>query len=255
MASALLRAFVRSGVCAGADLRIASKTPASRLALADELGATACESAPEAVAGSDLVLVAVRPPDVLPLLAEVGGGLGEKLVVSIATGIPLAAFESAAPQARVFRAMPNTPVEVGAGTTAIVAGTRIRPGDAEIVRSLFSSTGEVVDVLESQMHAVTALSGSGPAYFFLFIEALADAGVAMGLSRDVAQRLAVSTARGSAELAFQTGRHPTLLREKVTSPGGTTAAALAVFESGALRGLVQEALRAAANRSEALSKS
>lgn len=253
MASALLGALVRGGVCSGGDLCVASRTPASRGRLAESLGARAAGSLSEAVAGADVVLVCVKPAGVRLVLEELASDLRGKLVISIAAGIGLESLEEWAPGARHARAMPNTPVEIGLGATAIVLGSTAQGDDAETVRRIFESAGEVFEIGESMMDAVTALSGSGPAYFFLFFEALADAGVALGLPRDIAQRLALQTGRGAAELAVQSGRDPALLREQVTSPGGTTAAALEVMESAALRDTIVKALQAAANRSRELS--
>jgi pyrroline-5-carboxylate reductase len=153
---------------------------------------------------------------------------------------------------RVVRVMPNTPALVGTGATAICIGKNASGEDLDCVESIFARTGLVVRVDEKQMDAVTGLSGSGPAYVFTFIEALSDAGVKNGLTRDISSKLALQTVLGAARMLAETGEHPALLREKVTSPGGTTIAALQVLENGRFRGVIMDAVDAASQRSKEL---
>lgn len=254
MASSLLGALVEGGFCAASDICVTSRTRESRSSLADHLRVNACDSLQHAVSQADIVLVCVKPADVGPVLAELSTELSGKLLVSVAAGITLESLAKWAPGARIIRAMPNTPAEIAMGVTALSFGALVTEDDRSMACQIFESVGEVVEIDESLMDAVTALSGSGPAYFFLFFEALTEAGVALGLPRETAQKLAIQTGRGAAELAFQSGREPAQLRHQVTSPKGTTAAALEVFESTGLRNSVAKALEAAARRSKELSQ-
>jgi pyrroline-5-carboxylate reductase len=174
------------------------------------------------------------------------------LVVSIAAGIPIAVVEARLPQARVIRTMPNTPALVGAGATAIAAGGHATAEDLNAARRIFDSVGTTVVLDEYLMDAVTGLSGSGPAYIFLIIEALSDAGVKVGLSRHTAQALAAQTVLGSARLLIETNEHPGRLKDMVTSPGGTAIAGLHTLEAGGLRTTLMNAVEAATRRSREL---
>jgi pyrroline-5-carboxylate reductase len=173
-------------------------------------------------------------------------------VISIAAGIPLAVIEGHLPRVRVVRTMPNTPALVGAGATAIAAGGHATAEDVESARRIFESVGLTVILEEAQLDAVTGLSGSGPAYIFLIIEALADAGVKVGLARHNAQALAAQTVLGSAKLLIETDEHPGRLKDMVTSPGGTAIAGLHTLEAGGLRTTLMNAVEVATNRSREL---
>jgi pyrroline-5-carboxylate reductase len=195
---------------------------------------------------------------VCPALAALGGAaasaLSRPLWVSIAAGVPLAALSKALPLgARVVRAMPNTPALVRSGATAFVAGEGCGDRDRALARALFEGVGMAWEApAEALLDAVTGLSGSGPAYVFVFLEALSDAGVRMGLPRDAASALAVQTVLGSARLAQETGRHPAALKDQVASPGGTTIAGLERLEACGFRAAVHEAVAAATHRSKEL---
>jgi len=198
------------------------------------------------------IVVAVKPHAVERLLASLGLGAGQ-LLVSIAAGISLAKLEAAAGAGvPVVRSMPNTAALVGQGMTAICGGSDATAVHLDTAERLLASTGRVVRVDEKQLDAVTAVSGSGPAYFFLAVEALIDAGVVFGLPRALATELAVQTALGAATMLAETGEHPVLLKEAVTSPGGTTIAALRALEAGGLRAAIADAVEAAARRSAEL---
>jgi pyrroline-5-carboxylate reductase len=207
---------------------------------------------------SDLVVIAVKPGMVKSVLAELGGpanaALAKPLWVSIAAGVSIAAIESVLPAgARVVRAMPNTPALVRAGATAYSANAACSPADRALTRALFEGVGLAWECpSEALLDAVTGLSGSGPAYVFVLLEALSDAGVRMGLPREAATALATQTVLGSAKLAQQTGRHPAALKDQVTSPGGTTIAGLVRLEAGGFRAAVHEAVEAATKRSKEL---
>ncbi|MCG3173168.1 MAG: Pyrroline-5-carboxylate reductase [Myxococcota bacterium] len=203
---------------------------------------------------SDILVLAVKPQVMYEVLEEIRPMvLPKHLVISIAAGIPIHAIESALGGAqRIIRVMPNTPALVGAGATAIAPGRFVAEGDVALARELFNSVGKVVRVDEEALDAVTGLSGSGPAYVFMIIDALADAGVKVGLSRDIALLLAAQTVMGSAQLLLETGEHPGRLKDMVTSPGGTAIAGLHTLEQGGLRTTLINAVEKAAQRSAEL---
>lgn len=211
----------------------------------------AVEDPMEAISGADVVVLAVKPQDAAATLAGPRDAWRpDALLVSVCAGLTTADLEAMVPAGvRVVRGMPNTPARIGEGATAICAGSSAGVDDLALVAALLAGTGAVVTVAEKQMDAVTGLSGSGPAYVYLVIEALVEAGVEAGLSRDVAGELAVQTVRGAAGMAQQPGAHPALLREAVTSPGGTTAAGLAALERNGLRAGIAAGVRAAVARS------
>lgn len=207
-----------------------------------------------AVRDAGLVVIAVKPKDVPALLDEVAPGLAPgAVVVSVAAGVTTAAMEAHLPVGTpVVRTMPNTPAQIGAGITAVAPGAAAGDAHLALVERFLAGTGDVVRVEEKELDAVTALSGGGPAYVFAVIDALAEAGVHVGLKRDVAARLARQTVLGAARLAVETDEHPAVLRERVTSPGGTTAAGLRVLEDRAVRAAFLAAVEAAHARSREL---
>lgn len=202
----------------------------------------------------DVVVISVKPQVVDKVLGALSADIRpNQLVISVAAGVPIAAMEARLPPAtRVIRTMPNTPATALAGATAIAAGSHATPADVATARALFEATGRVVVLDESLLDAVTGLSGSGPAYVMLIIEALADGGVKVGLHRDTALLLAAQTVYGSAKLLLETGEHPGRLKDMVTSPGGTAIAGLHTLESGALRKTLIDAVEAATKRSAEL---
>ena len=208
--------------------------------------------------GTSVLLLAVKPQVFEVIAAEVAdvvASLAEAsppLVISILAGVPLSQLEAVFPQLPVIRAMPNTPATVGAGITAISLGSHTGEGHQRIAQQLFSAVGEVVEVPEVLMDAVTGLSGSGPAYVALMVEALSDGGVAVGLPRTIATKLAMQTVRGTAQLLQETAMHPAELKDRVTSPGGTTIAGIAQLERSGFRSALIEAVIAAAGRSQEL---
>lgn len=254
MAKALAGGLVEAGLTPE-RIRASDPVPAARKSFETAIGAQVFERNDEVVAESDLVVIAVKPGAV----AEVLAGLDAKraaqpIWVSIAAGVPLAALAAALPAgARVVRTMPNTPALVRAGATAYFPGAGLGAADLTLVEQVLEAAGFVWRAPnEDLLDAVTGLSGSGPAYVFLILEALADAGVSQGLPRDVAQALAIRTVHGSAKLALETGSHPGVLKDQVTSPGGTTIAGLEKLEAGGVRAALYEAVRAATDRSKAL---
>lgn len=209
----------------------------------------------EAVAWGDIVVLAVKPQVLDGVLKEVGNDLPRALVVSVVAGAPIKRILGAGGhQTRVVRAMPNTPALVQEGMTALAIGPGVPDDAAARVRQMFESVGKVVPVEERLMDAVTGLSGSGPAYVFLAIEALADGGVKMGLPRDIAGLLAAQTVLGAARMVLQTGQHPARLKDQVASPGGTTMAGLHRLEQGGLRATLIDAIEAATKRSQELGR-
>jgi pyrroline-5-carboxylate reductase len=258
MASALIGGLRAAGVEA-AQLRAADPDPSRRKLLEEEHGIETCADNASLLLAADAVVLAVKPSVALPALETLRGAPEREgpLWISIAAGIPLAAIELAleAP-VRTVRAMPNTPALVRAGATAICGNARATAADLTLARSLFESVGVCWTAPnESLLDAVTGLSGSGPAYVFVFLEALGDAGVRMGLPRDAAYLLAFQTVLGAARLAIEGGQHPAQLKDQVTSPGGTTIAGLERLEAGGLRAAVHEAVAAATQRSRELAHS
>lgn len=263
MGTALVEGAIRSRVIAAADVIGVDPWPAAQEQFAKVTGARVADEI-SAVAGCEVILLCTKPLDALPAMrAAAEAGLGQSaLVISIAAGITVSALEAvaeairaSAPQAvaaqhlRVIRAMPNTPALVGKGAAGYCVGTRATPADAAIARLLLGAVGLAVEVPERLMDAVTGLSGSGPAYVYLIIEALADGGVCAGLPRAEAVLLAAQTVLGAATMVLETGKHPAMLKDMVTSPGGTTIAGLAVLERHGLRSALIEAVAAATRRS------
>ncbi|MFF3064728.1 pyrroline-5-carboxylate reductase [Oerskovia sp. NPDC057915] len=222
--------------------------------LRERHGVTTTTDNGEAVRGAGLVVVAVKPKDVAALLAEVSEHLGEgAVVVSVVVGLPTRFYEERLPAGTsVVRVMPNTPSVIGAGVSAVSGGAAASDDQVTLVERLLGQTGLVVRVAEKDQDAVGALSGSGPAYVFYVVDALAEAGVLLGLTRAVALELATATVLGSARMLDETGEHPVILREKVSSPGGTTVAALRALDEGGVRAAFLSALEAARDRSQEL---
>lgn len=223
--------------------------------LKQKYGVLAGTSNRDAVIHGSLVVLAVKPQMLDAVLREIGGDLVEKLVVSVVAGASIRrVVDTCSRPVRVVRAMPNTPALVQEGMTALAFGPDVKQEEMARVRGLFESVGRVVPVEERLMDAVTGLSGSGPAYVFLAIEALADGGVKMGLPRETACLLAAQTVLGAARMVLQTGQHPARLKDQVASPGGTTIAGLHQLEQGGLRATLIDAIEAAAKRSQELGR-
>jgi len=209
----------------------------------------------DAASWADVVVLAVKPQILDGVMKDLSPALAGKLVLSIAAGVTIAQLAKLAPKnTRVVRAMPNTPVLVRDGVSALSFGTGVTDKDQQLARRLFEAVGRAVVVEEKLMDAVTGLSGSGPAYVFLAIEALADGGVKMGLPRTVSNLLAAQTVLGAARMVLETGEHPAKLKDRVASPGGTTIAGLHRLEQGGLRAALMAAVEAASKRSEELGR-
>lgn len=259
MATALARGFLHAGLTTPELLVASDPYESARTAFTRETHANvkATASNAEVVAAARILILAVKPDQVAGVLAGIKPAFTpDHLLVSIAAGVTLARMEAALPEgARVVRVMPNTPALVGASASGFALGHGARPDDAPLVERLLGSVGLALQVKESLLDAVTGLSGSGPAYAFLMIEALSDGGVAAGLPRDVATRLAAQTLLGSARLLLETGQHPGALKDMVTSPGGTTIDGLHELEKGGVRAALINAVRAAADKSRRLGQS
>lgn len=254
MATALARGLVRAKLAEPGHIFASDPISAARDAFARETGGASAASNSEVVKSARVIFLAVKPDQAGAVLGEVRASFSaEHLLVSIAAGVPLAKLEAALPAgARVIRVMPNTPALVGESASAFALGKSATVADGELAQKLFSAVGVALPVKESLLDAVTGLSGSGPAYVYQFIEALSDGGVASGLPRDVATKLAAQTVLGAARMVLETGVHPGALKDQVTSPGGTTIEGLHELEKGKLRGTVMSAVRAATEKSKKL---
>jgi pyrroline-5-carboxylate reductase len=218
-------------------------------------GAALVASNAEVVKRADVIFLAVKPQSMPAVMAELAGKVGkEKLVVSIAAGVTIGKLSDGLLTDRVIRVMPNTPALVGQGASAYALGGGATAADGQLVGKLVGAVGRAFAVDEKLLDAVTGLSGSGPAFVYVMIEALADGGVRMGLPRDIAAALAAQTVRGAAEMVLSTGEHPAVLKDKVASPGGTTIAGLQALEDRGLRGALIAAVEAATRRSQELGK-
>lgn len=252
MGEALLAGLISAGVTP-AQISFVEKRDERAAEISQKYGAH--RSSLEAVASqSDLLLLVVKPQDLAELVAELDLHLNAAaLLVSFAAGKSTHFIESRlATPAAVIRVMPNTPVLIGAGASVLSAGANVTSSHVALVTQLLSSSGLVLTIDESLQDAVTATSGSGPAYFFAFVEAMVEGSVALGMPLEVATALTVQTIVGAAGMLTQTGKSATTLRENVTSPNGTTAAALHAFNDGELKALVAKAMRAARDRSQEL---
>jgi pyrroline-5-carboxylate reductase len=255
MGSALIKGLIASGTAGPGQVTVAEKLDAQADRLKNELGVKVVP-APGLLGPVDLLIVAVKPKDVASALHATQECLSpQSLVISLAAGVRLATLAALLPPGQhLVRAMPNTPALVGMGVSAICAEEHTPPASLDLARQVFGAVGQVVTVAETHMDVVTGLSGSGPAYVLMIIEALADGGVLMGLDRASALTLAAGTVAGTAELLLRDrdGRHPAQLKDMVTSPGGTTIAGLRVLEAQGLRSALMEAVAAATRRSQEL---
>lgn len=253
MALALVHGMLRAKLCGPSDIVVSSRSRSGLESLVAATSVRAVASNADAVAAADVVVLCVKPLDALKALQEAGADWKGKLLISVATGLKISALRAGAPGSRVIRAMPNTAAMVGKSATAVAADESASRKDLATAEKIFNAVGAVFPVAETQLDAVTGLSGSGPAYIYLVMEALSDGGVACGLPRKLALELAIQTIQGAAEMAASTKEHPAVLREMVTSPGGTTIAALTALENAATRAAFIGAVQSAARRSKELS--
>ena len=253
MGEALVKGLIASKAAGPAQIRVSARRR-ERVEELEKLYRVRGGSNAEVARDSDVVVLAVKPQILDQVLRDIAGDVSrDKLIVSVAAGVPIAAIERRLrPPVRVVRAMPNTPATVGAAATAMALGEHATEADLATAKTIFDSVGLTVVLEESQLDAVTGLSGSGPAYLFLIIEALSDAGVKVGLSRRASMQLAAQTVLGSAKLLIESGQHPGMLKDGVTSPGGTAIAGLHTLEAGGLRNVLMNAVEAATRRSREL---
>ena len=254
MATALANGFLHAKLLSADRIVAADPLADARELFAAATGARTVATNLEAARLASVLILATKPDQVAPALAQIAGVFSpDQLLISIAAGVSLARLEAVLPAgARVIRVMPNTPALVGAGAAAFALGQHATAADGDLARQLFSAVGVALLVKENLLDAVTGLSGSGPAFVYQFIEALSDGGVAAGLPRDVATQLAAQTVLGGAKMVLATGLHPGVLKDQVTSPGGTTIEGLHELEKGGLRAAVITAVRAAADKSKKL---
>jgi pyrroline-5-carboxylate reductase len=256
MAKALAQGFVTTDLVPGQRTIACDPVPAALDSFATAIsGAVIASTNAQVVEQANVVFLAVKPQSMAVVFNELAGKCGtEKLIVSIAAGITLAKLTAGLKTERVARVMPNTPALIGKGASAYALAAGASAADGQLVGQLLGAVGQAFLVDEKHLDAVTGLSGSGPAYVYIMIEALADGGVKMGLPRDVALALAAQTVRGAAEMVLTTGEHPASLKDKVASPGGTTIAGLAALEDRGLRAALIAAVEAATKRSIELGK-
>lgn len=252
MASALVQGVLHAGVSTADEIFVSDCFAPAFEALVKKCGVQPRASNAEVAAAAETLLLCVKPNDVPGALRDVRGS---HLIISIAAGVTLSTLERhAGAAARLVRVMPNTPALIHKGAAAYALGARATGPDAAVVEKIFASVGKVFRVKEELLDVVTGLSGSGPAYIYVVIEALADAGVSMGLPRELALDLSAQTVVGAAEMVLQTNSPPAQLKDMVTSPGGTTVAGLAALEAAGVRAAFSSAVRAATERSRELGK-
>jgi pyrroline-5-carboxylate reductase len=254
MAEALVKGLLRAGASTPSEIVCAEPRAERRREIESLYGVKAVASNREAVAAAHVVVLSVKPQILEQVLDEIAPAMDAgKLVLSIAAGVPIAKMAARLPAGtRIVRSMPNTPALVGAGAAALSGGPHATPDDLAVARSLLEAVGTAVVVAEPLLDAVTGLSGSGPAFVYLFVEALADGGVKAGLPRAEALQLAAQTVMGAARLVLESGEHPGRLKDQVTSPGGTTIAGVHALEKAGFRGAVIDAVEAASRRAREL---
>jgi pyrroline-5-carboxylate reductase len=256
MATALIQGMLRAGAATPGSIIASDPLESARSSLAADTGVTVVESNVRVAHKADVLVLAVKPQSMPHVLEHLRHAVtADHLVISIVAGVALATIEAGlGPGHRLVRVMPNTPALIGAGASAYSLGSGARPADEALVRACLDSVGHAVPVPESLLDAVTGLSGSGPAFVFVMIEALSDGGVRAGLPRDVSTTLAAQTVLGAARMVLETGTHPGVLKDQVASPGGTTITGLHALERGGLRAALIDAVEAATRRSAELAR-
>lgn len=257
MGEALLARLLATNIYAHDTILVSEPQASRRSYLQEKYRVHVTTNNQEVLDKSDVILLAIKPQIFDLVIQDLTINIqipSKPLILSILAGTPLSRLESAFPDYPVIRTMPNTPATVGAGMSAIASGTQVTEAHLATAKRVFEAVGEVVIVPESLIDAVTGLSGSGPAYVALMIEALSDGGVAVGLPRAIASQLALQTVFGTAQLLKETGLHPAQLKDQVTSPGGTTIYGVATLEQAGLRSAMIEAVKSACNRAKELGK-
>lgn len=254
MGEALLSRLIDRGIYLPSEILVSEPQQERRSFLNQQYGVTATADNRAVATAAEVLFLAIKPQVFEAVAAELidVGSMSGQLIISIMAGVPLSKLEWAFPGQPIVRSMPNTPATVGSGISAIAPGKHVEPQHLELAQSIFEAVGEVVEVPETMLDAVTGLSGSGPGYVAILIEALADGGVAAGLPRAIASQLALQTVLGTAQLLKETGMHPAELKDRVTSPGGTTITGIAELENAGFRSALIEAVKAAWRRSQEL---
>ena len=254
MGEAMIGGILEAGLAAPSEIKVGEPLESRRAYLAEKFGLDVQARNPDAVNGADLVVLSIKPQNLPETLLELRSVLNDnQAAVSIIAGATMATLVEGLGHGAVVRVMPNTPAQIGAGMSVWTASDDVHQDKIDATRGILRTLGEELYVSDEKLiDMATALSASGPAYVFLFIESLIDAGVYLGMPRDVARKLVIQTVLGSARLVDESGRHPAELKDMVTSPGGTTAEALMAFEQGGFRGTVLEAVHAAYEKSKAL---
>ena len=254
MAEAIISGIVVANLAKSSDVRVGEPIATRRKILEDTYSVLTTSDNMEAVEGTNLTVLAVKPQTLPHVYSELGGQLSpDNTIISIVAGATMQSLTDGLQHDRIIRVMPNTPAQIGAGITMWMASESVPIQTVESTRAIVRTLGEEIYTNDEKMiDMATALSASGPAYVFLFIESLIDAGVYLGLARDVSWQLALQTVLGSTQLVKDTGIHPAELKDRVTSPGGTTIEALRAFEDGGFRALIFSAVNAAYEKSKAL---
>lgn len=254
MGEAMVAGIIHKGLARPEDIVVSDVSPARQKALRDKYGVSVTASNLEAIGRGDIVVLAVKPQTLAEVMAELAGHMHpQQALVSIVAGARIGTLAQGLKHRGVVRVMPNTPAQIGEGMSVWTATSEVSPEHREAVKAILKALGQEIYVSdEHYIDMATALSASGPGYVLLFIESLIDAGVHIGLPRDMASTMAVQTVLGSAKLAQSSGRHPAELRNMVTSPGGTTAEGILQLEAGALRALVTNAVLAAFEKAQEL---
>ena len=257
MGGILLNAFAQSGLLDRSQITATVAHAERAIAIESRLGIHCTTDNFAAATEADVIVLGVKPTQVTELVRQIAPALSPgKLLISIAASVTTGAIEEAAGEGiAVVRAMPNTPATLGAGMTALVRGRFAHPEHMQLVDRMFRTVGRVVEVDEKHMDAVTGLSGSGPAFLYIILEALAEAGVNVGLPRDIATQLAAQTAYGAARMVLETGAHPALLKDEVTTPAGCTVDGILELEAGGLRVTLIKAVKRATERARELARS
>jgi pyrroline-5-carboxylate reductase len=257
MGEALVKGLLKAGLYDKQSIFVAEPNAAKRELLETAYGIATSETVDFVWQASDTVILAVKPQTMAEVLASAKKCLRDThLIITIAAGLPISTYEKllGGDRRKIIRVMPNTPALILEGASAICRNALVTDDELQSAAAIFNAVGKSVILDERYLDAVTGLSGSGPAYVFTFVEALIDAGLKTGLARDVAETLALQTVLGSVKLMLENKEHPAVLRSKVTSPGGTTIAGLHVLEKSGFRGIVMDAVEAAANRATELGK-
>jgi pyrroline-5-carboxylate reductase len=253
MGSAIISRLITQGTYHSTDIVVSEPTLLQQESLHQQYGVNVTGDN-NVAAMAPVILLAIKPQIFDKVVADLRSENPAQVIISILAGVSISKLERAFPDRAVIRAMPNTPATVGMGITAISAGKHVRAAQLDLATQIFQAVGEVVTVPESLMDAVTGLSGSGPAYVAIAIEALADGGVAAGLPRQIADKLALQTVLGTAQLLNESKLHPAQLKDRVTSPGGTTITGITKLEQAGFRSALIEAVIAAAQKSQELGK-